>query len=124
MEHLDRDRAHLAELRAYAGEKLLAIPDMVAVGAGTAPHVLAASLAGWPSQNIVTDLGSQGICISSGSACHQGRPSHVVAALKLPRRTASGVIRISFGPETTFEEIDACAQALRRHHDSRMPMLG
>ena len=124
MEHLDRDRAHLAELRAYAGEKLLAIPDMVAVGAGTAPHVLAASLAGWPSQNIVTDLGSQGICISAGSACHQGRPSHVVAALKLPRRTASGVIRISFGPETTFEEIDACAQALRRHHDSRMPMLG
>ena len=27
MEHLDRDRAHLAELRAYAGEKLLAIPE-------------------------------------------------------------------------------------------------
>ena len=26
-------------------------------------------------------------------------------------------------PETTFEEIDACVEALRRHHDTRMPML-
>ena len=123
LERLDRDRAHLAALRDYAREKLLAIPDMVPVGAGTAPHILAVSLAGWPAGNIVNDLGAQGICISAGSACHQGKPSHVVAALGLPRRVAAGVIRLSFGPETTFEEIDACAQALRRHHDARMPML-
>ena len=93
------------------------------VGAGTAPHILSVSLAGWPSQNIVNDLGAQGICVSAGSACHQGKPSHVVAALKLPKRVASGVIRLSFGPETSFEEIDACAEALRRHRDTRMPML-
>ena len=68
-------------------------------------------------------LGSQGICISAGSACHQGKPSHVVAALGLPKRTARGVVRLSFGPENTREEIDGCAQALRRHHDQRMPML-
>ncbi len=123
MERLDRDRAHLQEIHDYAREKLLAIPDMVPVGAGTAPHVLAVSLAGWPSGNIVTDLGSQGICISAGSACHQGKPSHVVAALKLPKRVAAGVIRLSFGPETALEEIDACAEALQRHRDTRMPML-
>ena len=123
MEHLDRDRAHLAELKAYALERLLSIPDLVRVGAGTACHVLSVSLAGWPSQNIVNDLGSQGICISAGSACHQGKPSHVIAALKLPKRTASGVIRLSFGTETTKAEVDACAEALRRHHDTRMPML-
>ena len=45
------------------------------------------------------------------------------ASVKLPKRTASGVLRLSFGPETTEAEIDACAQALRRHHDTRMPML-
>lgn len=123
MERRDRDRAHLAELNAYAREKLLSIPDMVPVGGGTVPHVLSVSLAGWPSQNIVNDLGSQGICVSAGSACHQGKPSHVVAALGLPRRVASGVIRLSFGPETTKEEIDACAEALRRHHDQRASML-
>ena len=120
---LEQTLARLRELRAYAAETLSAIPDLTLIGDGEAPHILAASLAGWPSQNIVNDLGSQGICISAGSACHQGRPSHVVAALGLPRRTAGGVIRLSFGPETTREEISDCAEALRRHHDQRMPML-
>ncbi len=123
LEGRDRDRARLEALHAYAREKLLAIPDMLPVGAGTAPHILSVSLTGWPAGNIVNDLGSQGICISAGSACHQGRPSHVVAALKLPKRAAAGVIRLSFGPETTEAEIDVCAQALRRHRDTRMPML-
>lgn len=123
LEGRERNRAHLEALHAYAREKLLAIPDMVSVGAGTAPHILSLSLAGWPAGNIVNDLGSQGICISAGSACHQGKPSHVVAALKLPKRVAAGVIRLSFGPETTEADIDACAQALRRHRDARMPML-
>ena len=80
-------------------------------------------MAGWPSQNVVNDLGSQGICVSAGSACHQGKSSQVVAALHLPKRVAAGVIRLSFGPETTFAEIDACAETLRNHHDHRMPML-
>ena len=119
-------QGHLAGLRAHALERLLNFPDLTVLGgvsSGTAPHILALSLEGWPSQNIVNDLGAQGICISAGSACHQGKPSHVVAALKLPKRTAAGVIRLSFGPETTEAEIDACLLALRRHHDTRMPML-
>lgn len=120
---LERTLAHLRSLRDYAAEQLSAIPDLTLIGDGEAPHILAASLAGWPSQNIVNDLGSQGICVSAGSACHQGKPSHVVAALGLPRRTAGGVIRLSFGPENTREDVDVCAAALRRHHDQRMPML-
>ena len=115
--------AHMADIKRYAAEKLSAIPDCQLIGDGTAPHILSASLVGWPSQNMVSDLGSQGICISAGSACHRGKPSHVVAALHLPKKTAGGVIRLSFGPETTAADIDACAEALLRHHDTRMPML-
>ena len=114
---------HMAAIKAYAIEKLTAIPNLIRVGDGEAPHILALSLVGWPSQNIVNDLSAQGICISAGSACHQGKPSQVVAALKLPKKVAGGVIRLSFGPETTREDIDACAAALRRHHDTRFPML-
>ena len=123
METLSETLSHMAEIKAYAVEQLTAIPDLVLVGDGEAPHILAVSLVGWPSQNIVNDLSAQGICISAGSACHQGKPSQVVAALKLPKKVAGGVIRLSFGPETTREDIDACAAALLRHHDSRFPML-
>lgn len=122
-EGLSDKLAHMAAIKSYAVEQLSAIPDLQIIGSGTAPHILSVSLAGWPSQNIVNDLGSQGICISAGSACHQGKPSHVVAALHLPKRTAGGVIRLSFGPETTKADIDACAQALRHHHDTKFPML-
>lgn len=120
---LEDKLAHMAEIKAYTVERLRQIPELTVVGAGTAPHILCVSLPGYPSQNIVSDLSAQGICVSAGSACHRGKPSHVVAALQLPKRTASGVIRLSFGPETTKADIDECAAALLRHHDTRFPML-
>ena len=124
LENLADTLRRMAEIRSYAVERLSAISDLQILSApGGAPHVLSVSLVGWPSQNIVNDLGQQGICISAGSACHQGRPSHVIAALKLPKKVAGGVIRLSFGPETTAADIDACANALQAHHDNRMPML-
>lgn len=122
-ENLDEKLQHIANIRAYAVERLLEIPGLCLTGGGDAPHILSISLEGWPSQNIVNDLGSQGICISAGSACHQGKPSHVIKALELPKKIAHSVIRLSFGPETTTDEIDACVNALRRHRDTRLPML-
>ena len=123
-ENLEEKLLCMAKIRDYAAERLSAIPDLKILSApGGAPHILSVSLVGWPSQNIVNDLGSQGVCISAGSACHQGKPSHVIAALKLPKKVSGGVIRLSFGPETDKGDIDACADALRRHHDTRMPML-
>ena len=114
---------HMELLKAYAVERLASIPDLKILSTGGAPHILPVSLEGLPSQNIVNDLGSQDIFISAGSACHRGKPSHVVAALGLPKKVAGGAVRLSFGPETTTAEIDACADALRVHHDTRMPML-
>lgn len=134
--------SHLERLRAYAIQRLTEIPDCIIIGGASknvpghstagsaaadgavyAPHILAAALDGWPGQNVVRDLSAQGICVSAGSACHKGKPSHVIAALRLPKRTEKSVIRLSFGPETTEAEIDALACALRRHHDERFPML-
>ena len=115
--------AAMAQLKEYCRQKLLTIPTVVAVGQGEAPHILAVSLPGYPSANIVTDLGAKGICISAGSACHKGKSSHVVSALGLDKRTAAGVIRLSFGPETTREDIDAAVDALREHKERRFAML-
>ena len=61
LEHYDEKIRHMADLKALCREKLLTIPGVVVVGGGTAPHILAVSLPGYPSSNIVTDLGSQGI---------------------------------------------------------------
>ena len=123
MEGLEEKLQKMAELRAYCLEQLLTIDTLVEVAKGDAPHVLAVSLPGYPSANIVADLGSKGICISAGSACHKGKASHVVTALGLPKRVAAGVIRVSFGPETTKDDVDALVAALREHKEKRFPML-
>ena len=122
-EHLAQKLRHTAEIKEYCREKLLTIPGMVSVGNGTAPHILSMALSGYPSANIVTDLGEKGICISAGSACHRGKSSHVVSTLGLDKRTAAGVIRISFSPDTTKEDIDTLCAALKEHQASRFPML-
>lgn len=122
-EHLDEKLAHMAAIKAYAEQKLLALPGVVRIGDGTAPHILSISLVGYPSANVVTELGAQGICISAGSACHRGQLSHVYRAMGLDKKTAAGVLRVSFGPDTSEADIDALASALKAHHDTRFPML-
>ena len=103
------------------------LPDVdavvVPVGGGEAPHILAVSLVGYPSANVINDLGSQGICLSAGSACHRGKASRGYAALGLDKRTAAGVLRLSFGPETTEGDIDVLYEALLRHKNTRFSML-
>ena len=123
LERLDEETSAMAALRDYAAERLTAIPTLQLVGQADAPHILSVSLPGYPSQNIVNDLSGKGICISAGSACHQGRASHVLTAMGLPKKVAAGTIRISFGPGTTREDVDALAEALREHQARRFPML-
>ena len=123
LENLEEKFAHMAAIKAYALENLLAIDGVRRIGAGEAPHIIAVSLVGYPSGNIITDLGAQGIAVSAGSACHKGKASHVYAAMGLDKKTAAGVIRVSFGPDTTFEEIDALCAALKKHKETRFPML-
>lgn len=121
--HLDDILFHTSAMQAYAKERLLSIPTAKLVGTADAPHILSLSLPGYPSQNIVADLGSKGICLSAGSACHKGKPSHVVSALGLSKKEAAGVIRVSFSAETTTEAIDVLYDALLDHKNTRFPML-
>ena len=102
----------ILEVKNYAAETLAALPGAELVSAGDAPHILALSLPGYPSEMLVRALWDRGICVSSGSACHRGKPSHVFAALGLPKRTLMGVLRVSFGPENTRADVDRLAAAL------------
>ena len=89
-----------------------ALPQGVVVSPGDAPHICAVSLPGYPSEMLVRELSDRGICVSSGSACHRGRPSHVFAATGRPKGELMGALRVSFSPENTTEECDALVQAL------------
>ena len=111
----DRDQAYLKELKAYAVEKLTGeVAGVECIGNGEAPHILPVTLAGYKSEVVVRFLSDRGIFISSGSACHKGKPSHVFAALNLPKKQMDGVLRVSFSEENTREDVDALVDGLKQ----------
>ena len=104
--------ARIQEIKEYALESLSAVPGLEIISRGDAPHICAVSLPGYPSEMLVRELSDRGVYVSSGSACHRGKPSHVFAALGLPKRTLMGVLRVSFSPESTRADVDALAGGL------------
>ncbi len=89
-----------------------AIPRLEVICEGDAPHICSVTLPGFKSEVVVRVLGDRGVCVSSGSACHKGKPSHVYAALGLPKPWLTGALRVSFGPENNEADVDALVRAL------------
>ena len=113
-----------AAIKAYTLEQLKqAVPKLEVISPGDAPHICAVTLPGYPSEVLVRVLGDQGICISSGSACHRGKPSHVFAAMGLPKPWLSGALRLSFSPKTAQEEADRLVEALQQTSERVFPIM-
>lgn len=112
--------ARLAEMRDRMERKMLRLtPGAVVVGA-TSPRLCnttSIALDGTVADRLVILFDLDGLAISAGSACSSGKvgASHVLAAMGLAPRLASGAIRISIGHETSDADIDACVAAWARH---------
>ena len=74
-------------------------------------------------EDVAHALEEKGICVSSGSACHRGKPSHVFAAMGLPKPWLDGAVRLSFSPESTRAEADALVSALKDAADTLFTTL-
>ena len=110
---LEGDMAHMAALKEQAMERLTKeVPGLKVVNPQGAPHILAVTMPGYKSEVVVRWLSDRGVYLSSGSACHKGKPSHVFAALGLPKPELDGALRISFSGDTTQEDLDALVQGL------------
>lgn len=78
------------------------------------PHILNLSFPGIKAETLIMNLDLEGIAVSSGSACSSGsiQPSHVLQAMGLPLDIVQSAIRISFGKQTTVDEIKEAAAIL------------
>jgi cysteine desulfurase len=108
------DTTRMAELKAYTLDRLAReIPEAEVLVPDGAPHILPISLPGYKSEVVVRFLSDRGVYLSSGSACHRGRPSHVFAALKLPKALLDGALRVSFSYDTSRENVNALMDGLK-----------
>jgi cysteine desulfurase len=82
-------------------------------GTPRAPHIGAYAMPGVTAMAQLVQFDSMGISVSAGSACSSGttKSSHVLEALGIPREIASRVVRVSFGPSTTMDDVMTFADA-------------
>ncbi|WAB82751.1 cysteine desulfurase family protein [Microcella daejeonensis] len=93
------------------------VPQAVLHGTGAAhrlPGTVHLTVPGCEGDSLLFLLDQAGFAVSTGSACQAGvpEPSHVLLAMGLSAADARGALRVTLGPDTTADEIDALLDAL------------
>ncbi len=92
-----------------------AVPQAVVFGADAArlPNTVCIAAPGVPSENMVIALDLDGISVSAGAACSSGKvtQSHVLTAMGVEPRLAACAIRVSFGWNTSEQDLASFADA-------------
>ncbi|HEV7734938.1 MAG TPA: cysteine desulfurase family protein [Candidatus Binatia bacterium] len=88
------------------------VPDVVRLGpvdGPRLPNTVNVRVPGCSGESLLMLLDLGGVAASLGSACSAGapEPSHVLMAMGLARETARDGLRLSLGPDTTADDIDA-----------------
>ncbi|MBE5746782.1 MAG: cysteine desulfurase [Clostridiales bacterium] len=79
------------------------------------PYILSVSAQGLRGEILLHMADDKGLIVGTGSACSsnaKNRYSKVVLACGYDEKTADGVLRLSFSPETTEEDVERAARIL------------
>lgn len=81
-----------------------------------APHILSVTFPGYDNERLMMQLDEEGVMAAVGSACSASsdEPSHVLGALGLADKDARATLRLSFGRQTTKDDIKKTAYLLAR----------
>ncbi len=108
--NLQERRAYLLELRAYFEQQLMAIDGVYVFSekAERLPNTSYFSIPYYHGETLLMQLDQGGFELASGSACHSEvtQPSHVLKAMGVDDTLALNAVRVSFGSDNTFQQID------------------
>ena len=76
------------------------------------PYILNVSVLGYRSETLLHFLESQGVYVSSGSACAKGEGSYVLNQMGFDKKRVDSALRISFSRYNTKQDIDVLKTAL------------
>lgn len=112
---LEADNARLSEYRNQLW-KLLEKPlfERISPENGS-PYFLCVSATSLRGEVLQRMLWDAGVVLGTGSACSSKKPhSRIIEACGYSAKTLDGVLRVSFAPDTTKEEIERCALEMNR----------
>ena len=110
-EEMASEATHLSALRDRLLEGLKSRVDGMAVNgtmSARLPGNLNVSFEGVDGEALLVSLDD--IAVSSGAACTQAEPSHVLVALGVPKDRALASLRFGLGRSTTVDEVDYAVQ--------------
>lgn len=127
LEHADTHRHSFMDHALALKEQLLAGLEQILPGRyqvttppkGSTPHINHIRLIGGKDHPIdgemlILGLDIEGMAVSAGSACSSGtmKASHVLEAIGLASEPGASALRVSFGPQTTSDDVDRFVMAL------------
>lgn len=114
---MEKNRNHIVMLENLLIDRLNQSGlDYIRNGTNQLPGNISLSFAGVEGEMLLHRLDLQKICVSTGSACDSVNTqiSHVIKAIAVPERYATGTIRISLGKDNTEEEVIRIIEALKK----------
>ncbi|MDF1569497.1 MAG: cysteine desulfurase family protein [Spirochaetaceae bacterium] len=124
LERWGRPHTAVAENGAWLLEKMAALEGVRIVPEerlkspdNYAPGIISLSFPSVPGEVLARVLSESGYAVSTGSACSsnkKGKLPKAMVAMKVPKDTAEGMIRVSLGPTTTREELEGFLSTLER----------
>ncbi len=84
-------------------------------GENASPYILSVTARGVRGETIMHEVDDKGLIIATGSACSSNekkRYSRIMLACGLDENDADGVLRISFSPENTLQEVEEAVKIL------------
>ena len=108
----------MSDLNLWTQKKLIEIFPPITINSPTnnlAPHILNVRFKDLLGKDLFWSLNKAGVYVSTSSACSSNKmtPSHVLSAMGLDEKHNLESIRISFGLQTTKEEIEYFIDVLR-----------
>ena len=90
------------------------------------PYILTVSAVGLRGETVMHEANDNGLIVGTGSACSSNakkRFSRIILACGVDEKTADGVLRISFSPENTIEEVKEASQILNKIVKNRLDIM-
>ncbi len=80
---------------------------------------------GVEAEALLVALDREGVCAAAGSSCSSGatEPSHVLAAMGLPRDAALSSIRLSLGYASTDDDVETALDVIPRAVEQLRPAV-
>lgn len=113
-EHMAENTEHMAALKAALIERIRELGGTINTPERSADHVVNFSMCRGRSEVYIRILSDMGVYVSGGSACSRGKNSHVLEAMRLPKKNIDAALRVSFCPESTMEDVEALCEGVRR----------